>query len=194
LVNHGVSSSLVEKMKAKTQDFFDLPIEEKNKYWHRPGDIEGFGQLFIASEEQKLDWGYGFTIFTLPIHSRRPHLFPKLPLPFRDTLEVYLTEVKNLTLKMLDQMEKALRMDPNEMKEMNYDPPCQQPEQVIGLNSHSDASALTILLQINEMDGLQIKKDGNWVLVKLLPDAFIINVGDVLDVALITFYCLCFLL
>ncbi|KAK9215159.1 hypothetical protein WN944_007162 [Citrus x changshan-huyou] len=147
-------------MKAETQDFFDLPIEEKNKYWHRPGDIEGFGQLFIASEEQKLDWGYGFTIFTLPIHSRRPHLFPKLPLPFR----------------------------------MNYDPPCQQPEQVIGLNSHSDASALTILLQINEMDGLQIKKDGNWVLVKLLPDAFIINVGDVLDVALITFYCLCFLL
>ncbi|ESR65930.1 hypothetical protein CICLE_v100105992mg, partial [Citrus x clementina] len=61
LMNHGVSSSLVEK---------------KKKFWQQPGDIEGFGQLFITSEEQKLDWGYGFTMFTLPTHLKKPHLFP----------------------------------------------------------------------------------------------------------------------
>ena len=49
---------------------------------------------------------------------------------------------------------------------MNYYRPCLQPNQVISLNSHSDASALTILLQINEMNGIQTKKDGKWVLVK----------------------------
>ena len=115
-------------------------------------------------------------------------------------MEVYLSELKNLALKILDQMAKALRMDPNDMKElfengvqslrMNYYPPCPQPEQVIGINSHCDASALTILLQINQMDGLQIKKDGKWVAVRPLPDAFIVNIGDILEVTLLIFYSL----
>ena len=97
-------------------------------------------------------------------------------------------------------MAKALRMDPNDMEElfengmqafrMNYYPPCLQPEQVVGHNSHCDASALTVLLQINEMDGLQIKKDGKWVAVKPLPDAFVVNIGDVLEVTLVIFYSL----
>ncbi|KAI6705624.1 hypothetical protein NL676_008586 [Syzygium grande] len=52
---------------------------------------------------------------------------------------------------------------------------------VIGLNSHSDGDAITILLQANEMEGLQIKKDGKWVPVKPLPGAFIINVGDIVE-------------
>ncbi|KAK9215157.1 hypothetical protein WN944_007160 [Citrus x changshan-huyou] len=72
-----------QKVKAEIQEFFNLPIDEKKKFWQQPGDVEGFGQLFITSEEQKLDWGYGFTMFTLPTHLRKPHLFPKLPLPFR---------------------------------------------------------------------------------------------------------------
>ncbi|GKV34399.1 hypothetical protein SLEP1_g42774 [Rubroshorea leprosula] len=43
-------------------------------------------------------------------------------------------------------------------------------------------AGLTILLQINEVKGLQIKKDGKWVPTKPLPNAFIINIGDVLEV------------
>ncbi|XP_070664628.1 protein SRG1-like [Malus domestica] len=53
---------------------------------------------------------------------------------------------------------------------------------VLGLTPHSDGGAFTILLQVNEMDGLQVKKDGIWVPVKSLPDAFIVNIGDVLDI------------
>ena len=65
---------------------------------------------------------------------------------------------------------------------MNYYPPCPQPELVMGLNAHSDAAALTILLQINEMEGPQIRKDGRWIPIKPLPNAFIVNVGDILEV------------
>ena len=110
----------------------------------------------------------------------------------RDTLEAYSAELRNLALKILYQMAKALKMDPNDIKDlfeegvqimrMNYYPPCPQPELVMGLTPHSDAGGLTILLQINEMDGLQIKKDGLWVPIKALPDAFIINIGDALEV------------
>ncbi|WJX57504.1 Oxoglutarate-dependent flavonoid 7-O-demethylase 1 [Trifolium repens] len=89
-------------------------------------------------------------------------------------------------------MEKALKVEPNEMLKvlddmiqsmrMNYYPPCPQPENVIGLNPHSDAGVLTILLQANEIEGLQIRKDGQWISIKPLTNAFVINVGDVLEI------------
>ncbi|CAL5412433.1 unnamed protein product [Camellia sinensis] len=56
-------------------------MEEKDKFWQQPEDIEGFGQAFVRSEEQKLDWADLFYMVTLPTHLRKPHLFPKLPLP-----------------------------------------------------------------------------------------------------------------
>ncbi|XP_042519161.1 protein SRG1-like [Macadamia integrifolia] len=83
LLNHGVSSSLVEKTKLEIQEFFKLPIEEKRKFWQQPGALEGFGQAFVVSEEQKLDWGDRFYIQSHPTYIRQPHLFPKLPIPFR---------------------------------------------------------------------------------------------------------------
>ncbi|KAL6323463.1 hypothetical protein AAG906_039034 [Vitis piasezkii] len=192
LINHGVSSSLVEKVKAETQEFFNLPLEEKKKFWQKPGEVEGFGQAFVVSEEQKLDWGDIFFMSTLPTHFRKPHLFPKLPLPFRDTLEVYVVEMRNLALTMLSFMEKALKIEVNEMRElfeqglqgmrMNYYPPCPKPEQVIGLTPHSDSVGLTILLQVNEVEGLQIRKDGMWIPITPLPNAFIVNIGDILEI------------
>ncbi|KAH7545095.1 hypothetical protein FEM48_Zijuj01G0056900 [Ziziphus jujuba var. spinosa] len=167
-------------------------VEEKNKFEQRDGEIEGLGQVFVVSEEQKLDWADMFYILTLPTRMRKPHLFPNLPLHFRDTLEAYSVELENIAHKILELMAKALRMDPKDMRElfeegwqsmrMNYYPPCPQPDLVIGLNPHSDAAALTILLQVNEKEGLQIRKDGNWVPIKPLPGAFIINIGDVLEI------------
>ncbi|KAL0328938.1 UNVERIFIED_CONTAM: protein SRG1 [Sesamum calycinum] len=111
LINHGVESSVVEKMKLEVQEFFNLPIEEKNKFMQKAEDIEG------------------------RVQSMR----------------------------------------------MNYYPPCPQPELVTGLCPHSDAVGLTILLQANEMEGLQIKKDGVWIPVSPLPNAFVINIGDILE-------------
>jgi isopenicillin N synthase-like dioxygenase len=89
-------------------------------------------------------------------------------------------------------MEKALKVEPNEMLEsfddinqsmrFNYYPPCPQPEKVIGLNPHSDAAALTILLQASDIEGLQIRKDEQWISIKPLTNAFVINIGDILEV------------
>lgn len=111
---------------------------------------------------------------------------------FRETLETYSEEMENLAVKILNLIGKAAGMEAEEMRKifgvgcqkmrMNYYPPCPQPELVMGLNSHTDAIGLTILLQVNDVEGLQIKKDGKWVPVKPQPDAFIINVGDILEV------------
>lgn len=42
LINHGVSTSLVEAVKENVQELFNLPSEENEKYWQKPGDLEGF--------------------------------------------------------------------------------------------------------------------------------------------------------
>ncbi|CAJ2659496.1 unnamed protein product [Trifolium pratense] len=192
VVNHGVSSSLVEKVKLETQDFFNLPMSEKKKFWQTPQHMEGFGQAFVMSDEQKLDWADIFFMSTLPKDSRMPHLFPQLPLPIRDTLELYSMELQKLSMVIVEYMGKSLKMDENEMRmlfedgvqsmRMNYYPPCPQPEKVIGLTPHSDGSALTILLQLNDVEGLQVRKNGTWVPVKPLPNAFIVNIGDILEI------------
>ncbi|KAI6705620.1 hypothetical protein NL676_008582 [Syzygium grande] len=192
LINHGVSCSLVEEVKLGIQEFFKLPMEEKRKFWQEEGDLEGFGQAFVVSEEQKLDWGDLFYMVSLPRHLRKPHLFPMLPSPFRDVLDEYSSTLRDLAMKVLLLMAKALKMDTKEMTElfdggmqafrMNYYPPCPRPELVIGLTPHSDAVGLTVLLQVNEMEGLQIRKEGKWIPVKPLPNAFVINVGDILEI------------
>ncbi|XP_030550027.1 protein SRG1-like [Rhodamnia argentea] len=192
LINHGVSCSLVEEVKLGIQEFFNLPMEEKRKFWQGGEELEGFGQSFVVSEEQKLDWSDIFFMVSLPRHLRKPHLFPMLPSPFRDVLDEYSSELRDLTMKILLLMAKPLKMDTKDMIElfdggrqalrMNYYPPCSRPELVIGLTPHSDASALTILLQVNEMEGLQVRKEGEWVPVKPLPNAFVVNVGDILEI------------
>ncbi|MED6200418.1 hypothetical protein PIB30_084852 [Stylosanthes scabra] len=192
LINHGVNISLVESFKREVEEFFNLPIEKKKEFWQKPGEIEGFGQMFVVSDEHKLEWADLFHIVTLPSHIRNPHLFPSIPQPFRDVLEKYSLEIKKLGDTMIELMAKALNLEPSEFLEfteegveamrMNYYPPCPEPEKVMGLNPHSDVSSLTILLQVNEMEGLQVRNNGMWIPIKPLPNAFVINIGDYLEI------------
>nr|XP_043611146.1 protein SRG1-like isoform X3 [Erigeron canadensis] len=191
VINHEISESLLDDFKRKVLNFFNLPMNEKQKLWQDEDNLEGFGQLFVVSENQKLDWSDMFGITTLPHDLRKHQLFQKLPLNFRETLETYSTEMKKLALSILGQMAKALGMDTQEMTElfqdgyqamrMNYYPPCPEPKMALGFSPHSDADALTILYQLNETEGLQILKDGKWLAIKPLPNAFVINVGDIME-------------
>ncbi|KAI8000751.1 Protein SRG1 [Camellia lanceoleosa] len=107
-------------------------------------------------------------------------------------MEAYSAEVKKLAMIILSQMAKALKMDNEEMKElfsdgvqsmrMNYYPPCPEPDMAIGFTPHSDADALTILYQLNDTQGLQIRKEGKWVPVKPLQNAFVVNIGDIMEI------------
>ncbi|KAF3442322.1 hypothetical protein FNV43_RR16238 [Rhamnella rubrinervis] len=191
LVNHGVSSSLVEKTMTEMQNILKLPLEEKKKFRQNSEEVEGFGQAFVLSEEQKLDWNDPMVLTTLPVSVRKPHLIPKLPSTFRETLDIYSLELKDLAICLIEQMEKVLKVEEKEVSglfedglqamRLNLYPPCPQPEKVIGLTPHSDASGVSILLQTHDVVGLQVKKDGNWVPVKPIQNAFVINIGDVLE-------------
>ena len=69
---------------------------------------------------------------------------------------------------------------------MFHYPPCPSPELVLGVGPHRDPGVLTILSQ-DEVGGLEVKRkpDRNWVQVKPIPNAYIINVGDIIKVHII---------
>ncbi|KAL0384164.1 UNVERIFIED_CONTAM: putative 2-oxoglutarate-dependent dioxygenase [Sesamum radiatum] len=66
---------------------------------------------------------------------------------------------------------------------LNYYPPCPAPQLALGLGRHKDAGAMTILAQ-DDVGGLEVKRksDGEWIFVKPTPDAYIVNVGDLIQV------------
>ncbi|KAH7517919.1 hypothetical protein FEM48_Zijuj09G0115300 [Ziziphus jujuba var. spinosa] len=72
---------------------------------------------------------------------------------------------------------------PNTFIRINYYPPCPFPHLALGVGRHKDAAALTILAQ-DDVGGLQAKRksDGEWITVKPTPNAYVVNVGDVLHI------------
>ncbi|XP_057948233.1 protein SRG1-like [Malania oleifera] len=192
LVNHGVRASLIKNVKSEIEKFFKLPLEEKMKYKRRPGDSEGYGQTLALSKDLKLDWGDRFYMLVNPVHERKPHLLPGFPPSLRDTLESYFSELQRVAMTLMGQMARGLEVELGEVEEtfedgmqslrMTHYPPCPQPEKVMGLKSHTDGSGLTILLQVNGVQGLQIKKDGIWRPVNFHPNAFVVNIGDILEI------------
>lgn len=65
----------------------------------------------------------------------------------------------------------------------NHYPPCPFPELTLGVGGHKDAGAITIVAQ-DDVGGLQVKRksDQEWIPVRPTPNAFVINIGDVIQV------------
>ncbi|KAK1420377.1 hypothetical protein QVD17_21920 [Tagetes erecta] len=192
LVNHGVDKLLIKKMKEEVLKFFNMPLEDKLRYKLVAGDYQGYGQTILHTQDQKIDWADRFYMITNPVHRRKSNLLPEFPPVLRDTMEKYLCELQKLAMYLFGLTGQAVEIDKQEMIDvfedgmqsvrMTYYPPCPEPDLVIGLTPHSDAAGITILLQVTEVEGLEVKKDGVWIPVNFLPDAFVVNVGDILEI------------
>ncbi|CAN6312705.1 unnamed protein product [Urochloa humidicola] len=129
-----------------------------------------------------------------PTESRDPRFWPTRPASFRHSVDVYSSEARELAYRLVEFMAKGVGTDPMSLRglfegqtqgmRVNYYPPCRQAaDRVLGLTPHSDACGLTLLLQANhDVQGLQVKKDGKWFAVQALEGAFIVNVGDILEI------------
>ncbi|KAK2985050.1 hypothetical protein RJ640_016970 [Escallonia rubra] len=183
LINHGASEA-IEHMKVVTEEFFMLPLEEKMACAQVPNNIEGYGQAFVVSEDQKLDWGDMLFVLPLPASRRNMRFWPQNPASFKSTLEEYSSKLLSISMSLLELMAENLGANPEELTSkfedciqgmrMNYYPPCVHADKVMGITPHSDASGLTLLIQINEVEGLQIRKDRKWVPIEPIPGAIII--------------------
>ncbi|CDP08365.1 unnamed protein product [Coffea canephora] len=191
LVNHG-ASMVIEKMKVVTEDFFKLPLQQKMACAQEPNRIEGYGQAFVVSEDQKLDWGDMLFLNSLPVSQRNLRFWPNSPTSFRSTLDEYSLQIHKVCMSLFKLIELNLGLEPGKLCSiyqdgtqgirMNYYPPCRQSDKVIGLSPHSDGTGLTLLVQVNDVQGLQIKKSNTWVPIKPIPGAIIVNIGDMMEI------------
>ncbi|KAK2996248.1 hypothetical protein RJ639_027454 [Escallonia herrerae] len=193
VINHGIDLSLIENIAKVGMDFFMLPLEEKQKYPMAPGTVQGYGQAFVFSEDQKLDWCNMFALGLVPHFIRNPNLWPTKPEKFSETVENYSKEIRKLCKSILCFLALSLGLDRDVFEEMfgeavqairmNYYPACPRPDLVLGLSPHSDGSALTVLQQGKGSSvGLQILKGNKWVPVQPIPNALVINIGDTIEV------------
>lgn len=101
--------------------------------------------------------------------------------------------LREVAIFLLQTMAKNLGLDPNRListfkdiaqqLRFNYYPPCPKAaDKVIGLSPHSDSDVLTLLLQVNDVHGLQVMNNGKWFTIEPLSGAFVVNVGDILEV------------
>ncbi|KAL0414708.1 UNVERIFIED_CONTAM: protein SRG1 [Sesamum radiatum] len=193
VINHGIDLELLERIEKVAMEFFMMPLEEKKKYPMIPGTVQGYGQAFVFSEDQKLDWCNMFALGLEPHGVRNPKLWPTKPSDFCETLEIYSREIRKLCKNLLKYIAITLSLNEDIFEEMfgvavqavrmNYYPPCPRPDLVLGLSPHSDGSALTVLQQGKGSSiGLQILKDGKWIPVQPIPNALVINIGDTIEV------------
>ncbi|KAM7280282.1 hypothetical protein ACFE04_007416 [Oxalis oulophora] len=186
MINHEIDVNMLESIEKVAREFFMMPLEEKKKYPMAPGTLQGYGQAFVFSEEQKLDWCNMFALGIYPNFIRNPTLWPAKPASFSETVETYSKEVREVCKKVMRFIAISLGLRGQIFEErfgdcvqairMNYYPPCSRPDLVLGLSPHSDGSAITVLQQGKGSSvGLQVLKDDQWVPVRPIPNALVIN-------------------
>lgn len=74
--------------------------------------------------------------------------------------------------------------DHSSLFRLNHYPVAPEPDKTMGVHHHTDAGALTVLLQDDDVASLQAfhRDSQTWVLVPPIKDTFVINVGDMTQV------------
>eukprot|EP00249_Psilotum_nudum_P019012 c27062_g1_i1 orf=30-1169(-) len=197
ILNHGIPLPLLQKVRMVAKQFFQLPAAEKQAYANNPGTYEGYGSRLGVEKGAILDWGDYFFVNIFPDCTRDSSKWPSKPTLWRETMEEYSEHVVKLCENLLAAISSSLQLSPTALKEafsgngkdgialcmrVNFYPPCPQPELTLGLSAHSDPGGLTILLQDERTEGLQVRHDGMWVPVKVIPGSLVVNIADQIQI------------
>lgn len=204
LVGHGISPDLLAEHAAQRARFFALSEETKRRIdkansphfrgWEPVGAELTGGRPDLR---EQLDLSVEHPVRGL--QAEPPYLrldgpnqwLPEEVLPgFRDHLGRFFAALSALGDELLGVLSVGLGLEEGELKArfgsrplslvklISYPP---TPEGGAGVNPHHDAGFLTLLLQDDEA-GLQVESsDGTWVDVPPRSDAFVVNLGEMLQ-------------
>ncbi|XVF74655.1 hypothetical protein PTKIN_Ptkin13bG0128600 [Pterospermum kingtungense] len=171
------------------QELFGLPLQTKKCYvsekpfhgYH--GDMAQVCESFFihdANTAQSIEgmtnilWPEGKTCLSKTLLS-----FTELASGLERTVKRMILEIFGVE-KYLDELVDSTYYS---LRLIKYQGP-QTSEPTLGTPAHCDQNMLTLLYQ-NEVNGLEIQtKDGGWINVKPSPDAFIVMIGESLNVLL----------
>nr|WGH53114.1 HPPD inhibitor sensitive 1 [Oryza sativa] len=187
LTNHGVEASLMDSVMNLSREFFNQPIERKQKFSNlidgKNFQIQGYGTDRVVTQDQILDWSDRLHLRVEPKEEQDLAFWPDHPESFR---KYNLTMYQEMAMAKLLELDEDYFLDRlNEapaFARFNYYPPCPRPDLVFGIRPHSDGTLLTILLVDKDVSGLQVQRDGKWSNVEATPHTLLINLGDTMEV------------
>jgi isopenicillin N synthase-like dioxygenase len=217
LVGHGSPKELQEQIFAASKTFFALPLEEKKKRVAPPLLNRGYeligNQVLQEGTLPDLKEGYYISL-DIPntSHKARDHpewmgenVFPPPSLiPYsvmKDPTEKYYKEVFAVGCRVMEILAKGLPYgddifadflsdDPIcALRLLHYPPQNSTAPDQLGAGAHTDFGAITLLLQ-DDAGGLEVQNHatGEWVAVEPNPEAYVVNIGDMLSLWTKGFY------
>ncbi|KAM1087146.1 hypothetical protein ACFX2B_012561 [Malus domestica] len=187
VVNHGVPLSVLENMIQGIVGFHEQDLDAKKEFYSRDlGRTVRFNSNYDLYQSKAANWRDTVS-FT---RSAVDHDPKQLPSVCRDATIEYTNHVINLGDQLFGILSEALGLEPDHLRELecakdykfvcHYYPPCPKPELTLGASKHSDPSFLTILLQ-DQIGGLQVLHDNQWVNVNPISGGIVVNIGDFLQ-------------
>ncbi|KAI8561018.1 hypothetical protein RHMOL_Rhmol04G0302800 [Rhododendron molle] len=187
VVNHGIAKYLMDDMIDGVRRFHEQDTEVKKGFYSR--DVTRkfrYNSNFDLYTGPATNWRDSITCIMAP----QPPDPQELPPVCRDIMIEYSKHVMRLGLVLFELLSEALGLNPNHLKDMDcaegllllghYYPACPEPDLTLGTSNHADNGFFTILLQ-DQMGGLQILHENQWVDVPPLPGALVVNIADLLQ-------------
>jgi isopenicillin N synthase-like dioxygenase len=196
---HDVSTAVIENLKSCVRAYFAQPLQRKMQDYighsrnHSGYVPEGEEQFYSATVDLKEAYDVGFDLQQPAM--RRPMLgpnqWPDFP-GFKPAVNAYYDAVFALSMDLFrgfalalglpeDRFTRRINTPPSQLRLVHYpyypDAPTDRP----GIGAHTDYECFTILLPT--ADGLEVQNGaGEWIDAPVIDGAFIINIGDMLEV------------
>ncbi|WP_067701806.1 isopenicillin N synthase family oxygenase [Erwinia sp. ErVv1] len=207
LINHGVDPALSAGVQQLSRRFFALPDEEKERVAmiHSP-HFRGYNRAGSEITRSQPDWREQFDIGAereaLPLapgeagwkRLQGPNLWPEALPELQRELQAWQQQMTRMSLRLLRAFAEALSLPgdafdglygekPNEHVKLIRYPGRTGDESGQGVGAHKDSGFLSFLLQDNQR-GLQVEVEPDrWVDALPLPGAFVVNIGELLELA-----------
>ncbi|CAM8894870.1 unnamed protein product [Rhodiola kirilowii] len=201
VVGHGLPLSFLNEVEAETRRLFRLPRERKLLAVTKPGEYAGYGLPTMSKFYPTEIWSEGFTIRGSPAqHVSKLWLddvaqcnkFCNVMKEYQKKVDILAKKITTLMLtsqgltdddltwmKAVDNMSQSV---PPTALRLNSYPICPNPSQTMGMAPHTDTSFITLLYQGN-VGGLEVEAEGGeWVRVRPVEGALVVNVGDLMHI------------
>ncbi|KAK7324349.1 hypothetical protein VNO77_27882 [Canavalia gladiata] len=188
IINHGIPTHVLDEMIKGTCRFHQQDANVRKEYYNR--DLSRkvvYLSNYTLYQDPSSDWRDTLAFSLAP----DPPKHEEFPAVCRDIVIEYSQKITVLGYALFELLSEALGLNCNYLIEemgcaeamlllCHYYPACPEPELTMGSSKHSDGNLMTILSQ-DQMGGLQVLHDNQWINVSPMQGALVVNIGDLLQ-------------